>query len=167
MAIQMGLNWHQGTVFKRKFRWLFFIDEIVDGGVQALPPEKGSRPSLSFKEQTLEHLTETINFPTKPEWKPFTLTLFDAKCKFWPVWEKWLVKFYNPETGSFTPVIDAEYKKKIRLEMYDGCGDILEKWTFENAYPSEIDFDSLDMNDSGIVYINLTIRYDRAYLEKT
>jgi hypothetical protein len=166
MATKMGLTWFQDAVFKRKFRWLFFIDEIVDDGVKALAPQKGSRPSISFKEVALEHLTETINFPTKPEWKTFQLTLFDAKCKFWPVWEKWLVKFYDPENGGFTPVIDASYKKKATLEMYDGCGKVLEKWTFENAYPSEIDFDTLDMDDNGIVYINLTLRYDRAYLEK-
>jgi hypothetical protein len=168
MAINMGLNWANGAgrVFKRKFRWLFFVDGIVDDGVNALPPDKASRPSLSFKEQSFEHLNETIYFPIKPEWKTFSLSIFDVKCKFWPVWDNWLKDFYNPEDGSYLPPIDAGYKKDARLELYDGCGEIIEKWKFEKAYPSELDFENLDMSDNGILHINLTLRYDRAYLQK-
>jgi len=166
MAINMGLNWWQGAVFKRKFRWLFIIDGIVDSGVNALPPEKGNRPNITMKSAAFEHLIETINFPLKPEWKPFELTLFDIKCKFWPVWDKWLKNFYDPEQGKFTPVVDAKYKKNGTLTMYDGCGEKLERWTFENMYPSEINFDNLDMTDNAIMYINLTLTYDRAYLDK-
>lgn len=166
MAIQMGLNWSNSAVFKRKFRWLFFIDKIVDGGLEALPPSKGSRPNLSFKEQGLEHLNETIYFPLKPEWKTFQLSLFDVKCNFWPVWDNWLKNFYNPEDGSYLPPIDAEYKKDATLKLYDGCGYTLEQWKFEKCYPSELDFETLDMSETGIIHINLTLRYDRAYLDK-
>lgn len=167
MAINMGLNWWSGSVFKRKYRWLFLIDGIVDSGVNALPPERGSRPVIAMKSSAFEHLTETINFPVKPEWKSLVLSLFDAKCKFWPVWDKWLKNFYDPESGKFTPVLDAQYKKNGTLKLYDGCGVEMEKWVFENMYPEDIDFDTLDMTDNGIMYITLTLKYDRAYLDKS
>ena len=166
MAINMGLNWWQNSVFKRKFRCMLLIDGIVDSGVNALPPERGARPSLNMKSSVFEHLIESISFPVKPEWKTFELSLFDVKCNFWPVWDKWLKNFYDPEQGKFVPVLDAQFKKNGILKMYDGCGSEIEKWTFENMYPSEINFDTLDMTDNNIVYVNLTLTYDRAYLDK-
>ena len=47
--------------------------------------------------------------------------------------------------------------------MYDGCGEILETWTFENVWPNNIEWGELDMSDSSYVTIDLTLRYDRAY----
>ena len=82
MAQQMGWGDSFGLrdgCFKRKNRWLFTIPEISAEGINALPPSKASRPGLSFKELSMEHLTETIYYPGKPEWKPITLTLYDLR----------------------------------------------------------------------------------------
>lgn len=163
MAFQMGLDKLTNVTFKRKFRWLFSIENIIGGSVNALLPHKGARPSLTFKSQAFEHINETISFPVKPEWKPISVILYDTKCNMNPIWENWLKPFYNPKDGMYNFIIDANYKKTAILTMLDGCGNIMESWTFENAYPEEINFDELDMSSNDIVNITLSLKYDRAY----
>lgn len=58
------------------------------------------------------------------------------------------------------------FKKEGKLELYDGCGEVIERWIFENMYIESADFGDLDHSDSGVVYVDLTIRYDRAYWER-
>jgi hypothetical protein len=56
-------------------------------------------------------------------------------------------------------------KERATLEMYNGCGDVLETWVFENAWPQAVEFGDLDMSSSDVVTCDLTIRYDRAYIQ--
>ena len=96
MGRQMGLGKLGGDVcIMRKFRWLFFIDGVCDDGTNSLPPDKGARPSLNFKEIEAQHLNETVYFAGKPDWKPVNLTLFDLKSKTNPIF-KWLKEQYEP-----------------------------------------------------------------------
>lgn len=150
------------TLFKRKNRWMFKIDGIVDDGTTALPPLKGARPSLTFKEMEAQHLNETIYFPSKPEWKPVTLTLFDINDRGSKVID-WIKMVYDARTGNWSPSCTSSFKKTCTLELYDGCGNVCESWTFENAWPQVIEWGELDMAESGIVTIDVTLRYDRAY----
>jgi hypothetical protein len=152
----------------RKNRWLFKIPDVSAEGANTLPPQKGSRPSLSFKEMEAQHLTETIYFPQKPEWKPVSLTLYEPTAKTMgghPVWE-WVKKCYRVTDASVLWTPSAEVmKERATLEMYNGCGDVLETWVFENAWPQAVEFGDLDMSSSDVVTCDLTIRYDRAYIQ--
>jgi len=156
--------------FKRKYRWLFKITDVSYDGVNALPPSKSARPSLSFKEMDAQHLNETLYFPSKPEWKPVNLVLYDVKnnSNVDPVWD-WLTKIYDPkgDENNWKPAVSGldSFKKNCTLEMYDGCGNVMEKWKFEGAWPQNIEFGELDMSSSEVVTIDLTLRYDRAYIE--
>jgi hypothetical protein len=80
-----------------------------------------------------------------------------------PIWTNWIKPFYSPEVGIYNYVLDAKYKKEAILTMLDGCGNTIESWTFENAYPEEINFDDLDMSSNDILNISLSLKYDRAY----
>lgn len=160
--------------FKRKYRFLFFIPEISQEGINALPPSKSARPSLSFKEMDAQHLTETIYYPSKPEWKPVNLTLYDIKnnSDINPVWE-WIKRLYDPEKEdqNWSPSCENNFKmaskaEKCKLEMYDGCGKAIERWIYEGVWCQNIEFGDLDMGSSEVSTIELTLRYDRAYIEK-
>jgi hypothetical protein len=167
MGFGFGLD--SGTVcFKRKFRWLFKIPGLSEdpSSLEALPPEKGARPSLSFKEIQVEHLNETIYFPSKPDWKPINLVLYDIKRtnNKNPI-IKWLENLYKIDNKDATWNVNmSQFKKNCSLEMYDGCGNIIETWIFENCWPNNIEWGELDMSDSGYVTVDLALRYDRAYI---
>ena len=173
-SMGFGILASPNAVYKRKNRWLMKIDGIADDGTSALPPSKGARPGLTFKEMEAQHLNETIFFPSKTEWKPVQLTLYDlnvkgsggGKCKNrGKAAFEWIKKIYDPENGIWKPCCASDFKKDCILEMYDGCGEILETWTFENAWPQVIEWGELDMSEGNIVLLDITLRYDRAYLK--
>lgn len=171
MAWDFGLQ-SSDLCMPRKYRWLFKIEDVSAEGINALPPQKGSRPSFSFKEMEAQHLTETVYFPQKPEWKPITLTLYEPVGQTsggHPVFE-WLKRTYDPQADSkWTPSVASGGKglkiPKCTLEMFDGCGEVIETWIFEAVYPQAIDFGDLDMGSSEVTTCDVTIRYDRAYIE--
>jgi hypothetical protein len=164
MGFDFGLE-SPNLCLKRKFRWLFIIPDVSSEGVNTLPPEKGARPSLSFKEVEAQHLNEVVYFPGKPDWKPINLTLYDLRKNNNPV-INWLQEVYNPQTGRWRIGFGGggQFKKDAKLEMYDGCGNVLESWQFENIWPNNIEWGELDMADSNYVTIDITLRYDRAYV---
>ena len=164
MGFDFGLA-DPNTCFKRKHRWLFKIEDVSANGINSLAPLKAARPTISFKEIEVQHLTETVYFPGKPEWKPITLTLYDRKSYLNPIFN-WLSKIYDPSNGSkYNPSCDGFKVQQASLEMYDGCGNVLETWVFESVWPQSIDFGDLDMSSSEVMTCDLTLRYDRAYIQ--
>ncbi len=158
---------------KRQNRWLFEIPGVVADDtvtVDALPPSKSARPNLSFKEMEVRHLIEDVFYPAKPEWKPITVTVFDLTKKVNPIWN-WIIKIYDPEIGRFYPAISNASQQKDKfvkncfLKMFDGCGNTVETWVFEDAWCNAINFQTLDMGSAEVMMCEMTLRYARAYLE--
>lgn len=159
----MGIGKIRNACFKQKHRWMFTIAGVSEEGVRALPPNKSARPSLAFKEIEVQHVNEVIYLPGKPDWKPINLVLYDIKKNNHPVFEWIKNHIYNPKTGDYK--LDPKFKKTAKLELFDGCGTVIEKWVFEEAWPNNIEWGDLDMATSDIVVVDLTLRYSRAYLE--
>ena len=162
------------TCFKRKNRFLLYIPNIsADDSqvVNCLPPAKSARPNISFKEIEVQHLTETLYFPGRPEWKPLELSLYDIRRRSHPVFN-WLSQIYNPgnksqgnQAGTYNPSCDGFKKQQAILFLYDGCGAIIEKWVYENVYPISVEFGELSMDSSDVVMCDVSLRYDRAYID--
>lgn len=175
MSLRYGLD-DPGTVFKRKFRWLFTVPGIVaddspSTGIHCLPHRHGARPSLAWKEYDFQHVSETIYYPFKPDWKPIELILYDLRCNKNPVFD-W-IRFasngsspglYDPNQGAFGYVYDSQIKRSASLRLLDGCANTLETWSLDNCYPSNVGWGELDMDSSDLVTVEVTLRYDRAYI---
>ncbi len=167
----------------RKFRWLFQLAGIsasdnIQNGLYSLPPRKSARPSLQFKTEAFQHLTETIYMPLKPEWQTMKLTLLDIKrCgqeNFYNIVYDWLRSppaqrqssqpgFYDPATAAWNPVVTAGFKRTSQLVMLSGCGEVQETWVYENSFPESVDWGELEMESDDVVTIDVTLRFDRAY----
>jgi hypothetical protein len=176
--IQMGM-FNTASIFKRPFRFMFTLDNVVGNPnadfLNVKPPSKTQRPSLSFKDITFEHLTETIHMPGKAEWKPINLSVYDIagyggnNCKVMNnTVYRWIESFYNPQQGNFsyacsiTPGVG--FKRPCFITLYDGGGGLLEQWQFDNAWCQDVNFGDLDMGTSDVMMIDMTLVYDRAYL---
>ncbi len=166
MGFDFGLESAE-TCFKRKHRWLFIVPDVSAEGIDTLPPSRGARPSFSFKEMEAQHLNETVYYPAKPEWKPITLSLYDIKkpgSSQHPVFE-WIKEVYDPQNdAAWVPSCDGFKKRDATLDLYDGCGTLIEQWKFEGIWPQGVEFGDLDMSSSELVTLELTLRYDRAYI---
>ena len=161
----MGFSWadFSKTCFKRQYRWKFSISNIIGEEINALPASKSGRPSFEFKEIQAEHITETIFFPGKVSWKPISISLFDVRKEKHPILE-WVKKMYNSENGEFRPSLEGFKIEQAFLTLYDGVGKEIEKWVMENIWCQVIEMGELDYSSNDVVYCNLTLRYDRAYL---
>jgi len=170
MGLDFGLQDSQ-VCQKHANRWIFQIQDVcgtTTGSIPALPPLKSSRPKISLREQQVQHLVQSVYYPVKVEWETINLTLYDLKVNENPVFD-WLTRIYQPTGGSteFSPVITSQgnFKQDALLCVYDGCGEVIEKWKYENAYPKSINWGDLDMSSSEVIKVDLVLRYDRAYLE--
>ena len=173
MGMQMGLE-GDGRYCKRQFRWMFTITNIVgdlgsSGSMQCLPPEKSARPNLAFKETNVQHLIEEVFYPTKPDWKPITITVYDLQKSTHPIW-KWLIELYDPEQGDFNvpninPGPTTGFIRECSLQLFDGPGNPIEQWIYEDCWPQAVNFQPLDMTQNGVVMCDITLRYARAYIQ--
>jgi len=165
MGLDFGLEKNTSCI-KRKFRWILIIPGVsADDSINALPPAKSARPNLSFKETNVQHMNEVIWYPMKPEWKPISLSLYDLKKNQNPIFA-WFRRLYDPCSGAFNPSVGIQFKQNATLKMLDGCGDTLETWVYENAWPQTLEWGELDMSSSEYTTIDLTLRYDRAFIEE-
>lgn len=197
----MGIGFASQLMFKRACRFILNIWGVTTGnvagtGTEEKPSvpitnanitslrdsisiliwEKASRPSFSFKETEVTHLTETIYYPGRPDWKPIKVTLYDTMHKTSPVVE-WISFVYgmtnnqrNFKTGKYYGSLDfanqadpaKKFKRDVTVTSLDGGGNFLEQWYFYNAWPQEVEFGEHDMTSADVMRINLTLRYDRA-----
>jgi len=171
MGLDFGLNGANSKVCKRKFRWLFKIQNVSATGMNTLPPSRSARPTLTFQEMNVKHLNEDVFYPSKPDWKPIQLTLYDLKTdQEHPVF-KWIKKIYDPgDNSTWSPSIEKEFvlpnSQLCELELYDGCGNVVETWVYQNAWPQSINFGDLDMGSGDILTCDITLRYVRAYIKQ-
>jgi hypothetical protein len=163
---EWGNTGNVGTA-KRKFRWLFGIKNITLGNDTALPCIKAARPKLNFREMQAEHMNEVIHYPSKPEWQPIQLSLYDRCIPTQNPIFTWLRQQYDPTPAfcsNWYPCIDSlSFKPCCTLSLLDGCGNVLESWILEHCYPQNIDWGDLAMEDNGFVTVDFTLRYDRAF----
>lgn len=166
---KMGLGQLGNACVKRKFRWMFTIDDVCgngeDGTSPMLPPLKSARPNLSFKEMEIPHLTETVYRPSRPEWKTINLILYDLVKTENPV-IKWFKNIYDASQENNWTALNQQYVKDVKIELYDGCGNVIETWKLENAWPQSIEFGELDMTNSDFLTCDVTLRFDRAFIDK-
>ena len=176
MAQSMGIGalGAEQAIFKRKFRWTF---EIIDtGGFPVVTYGQGnhnskthfcklaSRPSFKFNEQEVQHVSEKVYLPAKPEWDPVNITVYDLRNN--DSVYIWLLNFYQPADGIIRPVaapLGATFPKKIaRLYLLDGHGRYIEAWEFQGCWPISINFGDLDYSSSEELTVEFSMRYDRA-----
>lgn len=166
MGLQFGLE--SGQYCKRSHHWMFKVDGIIGDGINALPPSKSARPQLTFTEINVRHLIEDVFIPGKPDWKPITITVFDLQKRTNPIWN-WITEFYDPQKGMLFPPnqkpspLDGFFRE-CTLEMYDGCGNVIETWTYEDSWPQQVNFMTLDYGNADVMMADITLRYARAYL---
>lgn len=187
----MGIHWVPFVNLKRTHRFLLSIWGVTiptndqgaafaggnpNGTLNVMIHEKASRPSFSFKEEEAKHLTETIYFPGRPEYKPLKITLMDTINAYNPVAE-WLGFSYGTATnrrgfklGQWFPSLEfadqpnpsRKFKRDVTVTSLDGKGIPLDQWFYYNAWPQNVEFGDFDMTTSDIMRITLDLRFDRA-----
>lgn len=161
---EMGIG-HLGggqLVFKRKFRWTFKVQNIC--GSEVVPEwfvKTSARPSLSVEETQIDFLNGRTWIPGKGSWETIEVVYYDVHtADNMPLFD-WIATLYD-----FTDPIclnqasqRKDYAGQGVLQLYDGCGNALEKWVLNDMWPTAINFGDLDFSSSDTCDITLTLRY--------
>lgn len=162
--INMGIGnlGFKNLIFKRKNRFTFELSGIC--GNKSVPRhyvKLASRPSLSIEETEINFLNAKAFLPGKATWEQMTVTYVDvATADSKPLFD-WLASVYNftnpitLEMGSSR----ADYSATGTLNLWDGCGQLLEQWIMTDVWPTAINFGDLDYASSEECTIELTMRY--------
>ncbi len=142
-----------------------FVMYISDEGVEipTFMVRAADIPSYTDEVVTLHHINTYRKIRGKREWEDITLTLYDpispsgAQAAI-----EWARLGYESVTGRAG--YSDLYKKEVRLHQVGPVGDTVSEWLLKGAFPSAVDFGSLDWESSDTVDITLTLSYDYAVL---
>jgi hypothetical protein len=181
MAQDMGLGILGGenVIFKRKFRWTFTVISPNEFKTSPNFVKIAARPKLTVEEKDIHYLNGWMSIPGKGKWETMAVSYYDTNSSGTNNLFSWLASVYD-FTGAASNNSNGNTQKNLRqaskpidyaatclLEMFDGCGNSMEKWTLERTWPQSIDFGELDYSSSEEVVIALTLRYAFVTLVRT
>lgn len=146
---------------KRQFRWSLFVADAVGNAPGLAAAISTQRPTLTFDEGRVNHVSESVYYPTRLQYDPFTMTILDTEDTN-PIYV-WLSRQYETRTAAFA-YFDSSNKKNAVLTLLDGAGNRLEQWIIQGLWPQQIQFGELDFASNEFVTISATFRFDRAFV---
>jgi len=155
----IGLLGQPNIIIKRKFRWKIEIT-TPRGVIPAWYVKTAARPQLEMEELELNYLNAVTWMAGKGKWQPMSISYIDVTDNLMePLWS-WIATVYD----LMTPAVlwqsePAGYMATADLRMYDGCGNVLERWELQNVWPHSINFGELDYAASEEMNIELNLRY--------
>lgn len=159
----IGVIGNPDMVFKRKFRFTFEILGFCNNEKNIVPEhfvKVASRPNLSVEETEINHLNAKTWIPGKASWETITVTYIDvAHDEMRSLWN-WLATVYDfTDPVRLTQGARRDWNATGVINMYDGCGVLLEGWQLHHMFPTAINFGDLDYTTSEEATIELTLRY--------
>jgi hypothetical protein len=159
----IGIVGRADMAFKRKFRWTFEIQGFCGNEKNKVPEYfvmTSSRPNWSTEETEINHLNAKTWIPGKTSFETLTVTYYDVANQEMRSLYNWLATVYD-----FTDPVNLRQAEKRDwdatgvLNLYDGCGTLLEQWQLNHMWPQAVNFGELDYSSSEIATIELTLRY--------
>ena len=162
MADLLNSNEIFWTAFEPKVqhRFIMYLD-----GVPSYIIKKCDRPKVSSERKTLDHINLQRYYKGKTIWQPIVMELYDpvVPSGAQAVME-WLRLSHESVTGR-DGYMDF-YKKDITINVLGPVGDKVEEWTLKGAFPTDLDFQTLDWTNTGdSLGIGVTLSYDYAVLQ--
>lgn len=154
---------HQRLQLLRKNRWFLSVIGTPSNAFRHTVNNSSqihiaSRPKISFDQRQLNHEIENISYNGRSTWEPMDITFFEAAGDN-RIYE-WLRKHYDPETGTFgyrnECVVDCQ------LDMFNGLGDLIERWIVYEAHAASIDWGELDYSNGELAGVTISLAYARA-----
>lgn len=133
------------------------------GDVPAYLIKASAKPSIANGEITLDHINVQRYVKGKSVWNTISVTLYDAivPSGAQAVME-WIRLHHESATGR--DGYSSFYKKEIRLRQLSPLGEVIEEWILNGAFIVDANFGSLDWSTEDVVNIEMTLRYDWAFL---
>jgi len=167
-AMGIGNVGQPGKIIKRKFRYT-----IQFSGPWGKVPEHyvkvAARPQLEIDELEIQFLNASTWIPGKGRWQPLNITYIDVAGSEMQGLYDWAATIYDFQTYGQKGIDLPQSERKGwagdgLLALYDGCGAVVEKWTLKNCFIQAINFGDLDYSSNDECTIEVTVRYDKAFI---
>ena len=148
------------TPFEPKVQNRFILQ--VDG-IPSFLCKKVSRPQIDCGEVIINHINVIRKHKGICKWGDITITMYDAivPSGAQAVME-WVRLHHESATGR--DGYSSFYKKQIQLHQLSPLGEVIEEWTLNGAFITDAAFGTFDWASDAVQEIELTIRYDWAFL---
>ncbi len=143
---------------KRQHQFILEIDDIPSYLIKA-----SGKPSYTNSEVALDYINIKRYVKSKSEWSTITMTLYDAivPSGAQAVME-WVRLHHESATGR--DGYASFYKKQINMLQLSPLGEVIENWKLHGAFITDATFGTFDWSQDAVQEIELTIRYDWAFL---
>ncbi len=143
---------------KKQHQFIMAID-----GIPAYLIKSAAKPSVANGEITLDHINVQRYVKGKTVWSTLAISLYDpiVPSAAQSVME-WIRLHHESATGR--DGYSSFYKKEVKLRQLSPLGEIIEEWILHGTYITDSNFGSLDWSTEDVVTIELTLRYDWAFL---
>tara|TARA_B100000900_G_scaffold123191_1_gene103888 strand:- start:1421 stop:1990 length:570 start_codon:yes stop_codon:yes gene_type:complete len=152
---------------KRNYRFLVTIGNMPDGATWYA--KSVTKPAFEITNAEHAFLNHTFYYPGRVTWQPVEVVLVD------PVSPDALANILSIIQGSgykppanFTETTTISKSSAVSslggvvIQVIQADGSILENWTLNGAFITNVSYDGLAYEDDGISTITLSFRYDWA-----
>ena len=151
-----------GVSPKRQFRWVLNM-----GGIPQWIVKKVNKPGYSITEATHKYLNHTFYYPGRVEYEKSSITLVDPIDP-----DATAIMMGILQASGYHIPLDANTRQTISkrnatqalgnvlISQIGAEGDIVDQFTFVNAWLSSAKFGELDYESDALTDITIEIRYD-------
>jgi len=152
---------------KRAYRWI-----LISNSIPKWILKKTQKPSFEVTESAHKYINHTFYYPGRVEWKEISISVADPVD---PDAAALLVEIIR--NSGYTPATDENMLSTIskrnavnslghiEIQQIDSEGNWVEKWTLYNAWVKDVKFGELDYESDDMTEVELTLRYDFAWLQ--
>ena len=153
---------------KRSYRFLLTIGGI--GTENSWMVTQVKKPSVTVGEVSHKYLNHTFYYPGRVEWDTVNVTLVDPvapdaaglMAKILQA-SGYVVPGNDTVTTAITKQKAVDALKSVVIQQFSNdANDIVEEWTLQNAFITNVDWGELNYESDDLTNITLTIRYDWA-----
>lgn len=157
---------NDNEIFQRAYSWepkkahqfIMYVSGIPSYLIKA-----SGKPQISNGEIALDHINVKRYVKGKSVWNTITVSLYDAivPSGAQAVME-WVRLHHESATGR--DGYSSFYKKDVTIHQLSPLGEVIEEWILHGTYITDSNFGSLDWSSEEVVNIEMTLRYDWAFL---
>lgn len=169
-GVPLGGGDGRGGLAQLKYKYRFRVRVInfgpIAGGLDLTQQVQSvSKPKLSHEAVEVHSYNSKAYYAGKHTWEEVNLVVKDDATNSASrlVGHQMQKQLNHHEQTAFAAGIN--YKFVMLIETMDGGNDnVLETWTLEGCFLSNVDYMDLDYGDSQFQTISMTVRYDNATL---
>jgi len=169
-GVPLGGGQGRGGLLQLKYKYRYRVRVVnfgpISGGLDFTQQvQTATKPKISYEPVKVDSYNSVAYYAGKHEWDTVSITLKDDLTNNVSklVGHQLQKQLNNFEQTAFAAGIN--YKFVTIIETLDGGNDtVIDTWTLEGCFLSNVEFSELDYAESSFQTIQLTIRYDNATL---